>query len=313
MFMKQRFSPTLLITLSFFFCLLMIISCKKETSQSGDPAQEEQASMASSESDGEAEMIFSGFLDDAIGASDEVGMAGIGVFGVSSLTNPFGNDVQRVTSCFVVTTTHLNPPNIFPIKVVVDFGTAGCLGNDGHTRRGKIITEYTGRLIFAGSVATTTFDGFYIDSIKVEGTHRVQNTSSTTNSTPNRQFTVDVINGKLSKPSGNYTEWSSHKVITQIEGLVTPDYARDDAFRIEGTAHGRVRRNDLVVAWDATVVEPLIKRFNCRWITKGRIRTVRLNNSASSPWVAVLDFGNGDCDNQAVITINGVPHQITLH
>ena len=268
--------------------------------------------MASSESDGEAEMVFSGFLDDAIGASDEVGMAGIGVFGVASPTNPFGNDVQRVTSCFVVTTTHLNPPNIFPIQIVVDFGTAGCLGNDGHTRRGKVITEYTGRLIYPGSVATTTFDGFYVDSIKVEGTHRVENTSSTSNST-NRQYTADVINGRLSKPSGNYTEWSSHKVVTQIEGLTTPTYPRDDVFRMEGTAHGRVKKNNLIVAWDATVMDPLIKRFNCRWITKGRVRTVRLNNSTSSPWVANLDFGNGDCDNQALITINGVPHQITLH
>jgi hypothetical protein len=45
---------------------------------------------------------------------------------------------------------------------------------------------------------------------------------------------------------------------------------------------------------------------------KGRIRTIRINSLPTSPWVAVLDFGNGNCDNLAIITINGVPHQITL-
>jgi hypothetical protein len=61
---------------------------------------------------------------------------------------------------------------------------------------------------------------FYIDSIKVEGTHKITNSSSQITTQLSRQFTVDV-NGKLSKPNGNYTEWTSHKVITQIEGLVT--------------------------------------------------------------------------------------------
>ena len=61
-----------------------------------------------------------------------------------------------------------------------------------------------------------------------------------------------------------------------------------------------------------TAIEPLFKRFNCRWIVKGRVRTIRANTNTNSPWVAVLDFGAGNCDNQAVITINGVSHQITL-
>ncbi|HEV7782934.1 MAG TPA: hypothetical protein VGO58_16780 [Chitinophagaceae bacterium] len=297
--MKFRFKLTQLLTLSLFFCLLMIVSCQKESSRNGtDDQQEMEASQVSSESDTEAEMVFNGIFDDAMGVNGDVGIGGTGIFG-------------RVTACPDVTITHLNPPDLFPAKVVLDFGANGCVGNDGHMRRGKIIIHYTGRLLFPGSVATTIFEGFYFDSIKVEGTHKITNTSPSSNTPPARQFTVDVINGKLIRPSGNFIEWNSHKVITQIEGLLTPA-PLDDIFKVEGNASGKVKRGALIVLWQSTITEPLVKRFNCRWIVKGRVRTTRVNTNTSSPWVAVLDFGAGTCDNQATLTINGVTHQITL-
>ena len=274
----------------------MIVSCKKETSQDGTEAQQQQeASMVSSESDAEAEIVFNDVFDDAMGVNDEVGIEGVGT-------------LNRITPCYTITITRTNPSAVFPVRIVVDFGTTGCRGLDGHIRKGKIITEYTNRLLIAGAVATTTFDGFYVDSIKVEGTHKIANTS-TSNIT--RQFTVDVTNAKLTKPSGNFVEWSNHKVITQAEGLGTAT-PFDDIFKIEGTAHGRVKRGALLVAWESNILEPLIKKFSCRWIAKGKVKAVRINTTATSPWVAVLDFGDGTCDNQAVITINGVSHQITL-
>lgn len=309
--MKSKINLSQLVILSFFFTLLIGASCSKERSRD---EQEEQASMASSESDGEAELIYNGVFDDAMGASDEVGMAGTGIFGRNMATTGGGAGTERPNACFTVTVIHLTT-NTFPVRVIIDFGTAGtCINPDGHIRRGRIITDYTNRLLVPGAMATTTFDNYYIDSIKVEGTHRITNTSPpVTTIPPSRQFTVDVIDGKLLKPNGNYTEWSSHKVITQIEGLLTPTFPHDDIFKIEGSAHGRVRRGTLLVAWESTITDPLIKRFNCRWIVRGRVRTVRVSTSTTTQWVAILDFGNGTCDNQAVIIINGVPHNITLH
>jgi hypothetical protein len=312
--MKPKFSLTRLITTVFLFSLLIFFSCTKENSQNGTvDQQEEQASIVSSESDGEAEIVFNEVFDDAMGVSDEVGMAGTGIFGRTSVTNVSGGiELQRLTACHKVTITH--PSNtLFPIKVVIDFGTAGCQGIDGRVRSGKIIIEYTNRLVIPGAIATTTFDGFYIDSNKVEGTHKITNSSSLLTTPLSRQFTVDVINAKLSKPNGNYTEWNSHKIITQIDGLLTPDYPRDDVFKIEGSAHGKVKRGTLLVAWESNIIEPLIKKFFCPWIVKGKIKTARANTSANSTWVALLDFGGGDCDNKAIITINGVAHNITLH
>jgi len=312
--MKPKFCLTRLTTTVFLFSFLFIFSCTKENSDNGTASeQEEQASMVSSESDGEAEMIFNSVFDDAMGVSDEVGMAGTGVFGRTTSTNTVGQiEIQRLTACYKVSLTHPSGTP-FPVKVVIDFGTSGCQGIDGRIRMGKIIIEYTNRLIIPGAIATTTFDGFSVDSVKVEGTQKITNNSSLQTNPISRQFIVEVIDARLTKPNGNYTEWNSHKTITQIEGLLTPDFARDDVFKIEGSSHGKVKRGSLLVAWESNIIEPLIKKFSCHWIVKGQVKTSRINSSTNSTWIAVLDFGNGDCDNKAVITINGVAHNITLH
>jgi hypothetical protein len=298
--MKLKYFPIKLTAISFLSILLFFTACQKENSSTGtDEQQELEASKISSEADGEAEIIFNGIFDDAFGVNDEVGISGTGVFG-------------RVTACPDVTIIRLSTTNPFPVRLILDFGNPGCIGRDGHLRRGKIITEYTNRLLIPGAMATTTFDGFYFDSTKVEGTHKITNTSPTVNTPPfTRQFTVDVTNAKLTKPNGNFIEWNSHKVITQIEGLTT-NIPLDDIFRIEGSSNGKVKRGDLLVRWESTITEPLIKRFNCRWIVKGRVRIARANLGTNSPWIAILDFGQGTCDNQATITVNGNTHQITL-
>ena len=311
--MKLKLNLAQLIIAGFFSSLLIIASCSKEKSQSAANTQQEvEASQSSSEADAEAEVVFNGVFDDAMGVNNDVGISGTGIFfGRSSSGGSQevarGDSLTPVGRCFTVTVTHTSA-NLFPVRVLIDFGTAGCPGPDGHIRRGKVIIEYSNRLIYPGAVATTSFDGFYIDSVKVEGTHKITNTSTTNN----RQFKVDVVDAKLSRPNGNYTEWTSHKTITQVEGLGTPDMPRDDVFTITGNANGRVKKGSLLVAWESATTEPLYKRFTCQWIVKGRIRTIRVNNTASSPWVAILDFGGPNCDNQAVITINGTAHNITL-
>src|SRR6266536_2849541 len=151
--MKLKFSPLQITLAVLIFALLILGSCSKENSRNEDPLQEEQASLISSESDGEAEMIFNEVFDDAMGPSDEVGMAGTGIFGRAATTLP--GDVARpdtLPPCVTVTVTHLNPPNIFPIRIVIDFGNTGCLCRDGRVRKGRIITEYTNRLLYPGAV-----------------------------------------------------------------------------------------------------------------------------------------------------------------
>lgn len=306
--MISRINLRHLITFFFAFLLVSIISCKKE--KSSDEAEQRDISMAAGESDAEAESIFNGIFDDVIGTSDDVGMGGIGIFGRSAGNNNT-NILARPTGCFTVSVIQTSS-NPFPKRVTIDFGPTPCLGVDGHTRRGKIITEYTSRMTDPGAIAVTTFEDFYIDSIRVQGTHKLTNTSHPNNIPPARSFKVQIIDAKLTKHNGNFIEWNSTKTVTQVEGLATTFMPRDDAFKLEGNSRGRALRGNLLVVWESNVVEPLMKRFLCPWIAKGVIRTTRGNTATNSQWTTLLNFGPGTCDNRANLTINGVTFEITL-
>lgn len=282
---------------------VLITSCAKEESGTGTTDQEEiEVSRTTNSANTEAEAIFGGLFDDVLGANNDVGIAGTGVF--------YGrmDTMTPVPTCYTVTVDHPNQ-SFFPVKITVDFGQNGCSGPDGRVRRGKIITTYTARLTNPGATATTVFDTFSVDNVKVEGNLRITNTG--TQNANERSFTLEVTDGRLTWLNGNYTKWNSTRTITQIVGVQTPS-PLDDILKIEGSAQGQALRGNLLVGWQSTITEPLIRRFSCRYIVRGRISSVRLNSNTNSPWTAILDFGNGLCDNQAVLTINGVATQITL-
>jgi hypothetical protein len=288
------------------FTSLVMIACKKEQSDSLSPAEEEQAVNYSTQSETENEVVFNDIFDNVMGVNTEVGIGGTGIFGRVA-SNGREMDPDSLPSCTQISITLLNAPARFPMKIIIDFG-AGCLGRDGHKRSGKIITEYTGKLTEPGNSATTRFENFKFDSISVEGSHKV--TNSTTAGSNQRQFTIDITDAKLSKPNSDYSLWTSHRVITQIEGNGTPFLPQDDIFKVTGSAHGKVKHGDLIYAWRSEITEPLIKKFICRWISKGVVKVRREN--ANAQWEATLNYGQGDCDFLATLTINGTTRQIQL-
>jgi hypothetical protein len=192
-----------------------------------------------------------------------------------------------------------NIPHVFPKTVTIDFGT-GCLGRDGKYRKGKIVSIYTNPMVVPGAKVSTTFVGYYVDSFKIEGTHITENTS-----TSNMQgWKNKVINGKITNTNTNrWIMWNSVKDVLQIAGNGTPNFPMDDVYRITGSATGS---NSGGHTWASVIVNPLIKKFTCPWIVEGTVRLVRDGRTA------LLDYGNGNCDNLAIIYINGVPHIITL-
>lgn len=307
--MKGMLKATTLAALLLLAILITITGCKKESSDLS-PAEAREFGQATSESDAEAEAVYDDVFDNVMGVNTEVGIGGTGIFGQRNIQ--YGEEIisgvngtDTVPACVTVTVTHLNPPAQFPVKVVIDFGS-GCTGRDGRIRRGKIITTYTARLVVPGAVAETHFDGYYVNDVHVEGVHRVENQSTSQQSV----FNIKVVNGKLTRPNGNYTQWNSNKTITQIEGSGTPFFPLDDVFSIKGESNGTVKRDATLYQWAARTLPdfPLIKRFTCRWIVKGKIAIRRSNSD-----VAVIDYGTGQCDNKATITINGTTFEITLH
>ena len=307
--MKLKIKVLQISLLAFLTMTFSFLACNKEKSGEGTPDQEEAASVASSESDGEAEDVFNGLFDDVMGVNPDVALGGSGVFSRTIATGTDGSgSTARIASCPDVTISLVNPPALFPKKVMLDFGT-GCTASDGHHRRGKIYIVYTNGLRIPGASATTIFDGFYFDSIKVEGTHKITNVAEV--NALAKKWKVEVIAGKLTKPNGDFTEWNRTNTITQIENLLTTN-VRDWIFKIEGYGNGHTRRNGIIVAWNAEIIDPLIKRFNCRWIVKGKVRIRRINVTNTTRWEAILDFGDGLCNDRATVTVDGHTREIIL-
>ena len=302
--MKTKRNLTKVLTATALITAAFFAACKKDDdSSSMTQAEQQEFAANSSQSDAENDAVFDDVFNNVVGVNSEVGVGGTGVFARSAMPPVNGKLTgEDTTAGFTVSITQVSEANRFPLKVVIDFGT-GWTGKDGKTRKGKIIIVYTGRLILPGSSATTTFDGYYLDSIHVEGTHKATNTSTQ----DKRSFSIEVTGAKLSKSNGNYSTWSSQKTITQSAGLTTPLDLSDDVFAVTGKGDGTVKKGDKLFQWSAAITEPLVKKFTCRWISQGSI-TIQHNTTT----VGVLDYGTGQCDRKATLTVNGVVIEITL-
>lgn len=301
--MKKTINLTTWLLAFGFIGAITFSGCKKDDSitnrsSENDPtelAATQEASTQEAETEAQFDDVFNitaSMNSSQVGEDLGVGANVSGLFELGS-TTPTNN-----TRCFTITVVP-SIPHVFPKTVTIDFGT-GCLGRDGKYRKGKIVSIYTNPMVVPGAKVSTTFVDYYVDSFKIEGTHITENTSIS-----NMQgWKVVVIDGKITNTNTNlWRKWNSTKNVLQIEGNGTPHFPLDDVYKITGNARGS---NSAGHTWAALVVDPLIKKFTCPWIVKGKVQLMRDGREA------LLDYGNGNCDNQAIIYINGVPHVITL-
>jgi len=193
------------------------------------------------------------------------------------------------------------PDSNWPKTVTIDYGT-GCTGFYDNTRSGKIIINLTGPRLEEGSVRTVTFDNYYINGIKVEGTKQVTNLGL--NDDQKMEFSVTLTGGKITLEDGQVIERSFERQRVWMVGKETANIW-DDEFQITGTATG-VNRNG--TGYTNTIITPVLLKRACRFAVSG---VIRLDIEGLSEPVE-LDYGDGECDATAVITIAGKSKEITL-
>ena len=214
-------------------------------------------------------------------------------------------------SCRTVT---YNPSrSVYPHLATVDFG-GGCTGKDGITRSGKkLITVYADwKTATAGTlISETTFDDFYLDSVNVSGNSKIYIDSSATSDV----LALKIITNKtLTDSKGNTSTFMATNYWMQTAGNATTTKA-DNVYQIRGSASGsEVLDGSLMLTWTSTIdpANPVIKMGDCVYRSKGDIQ-IQLSLEGSSTFNEHLDYGNGTCDNDATLTINGgLPQQVTL-
>jgi len=260
-------------------------SCKKNTETA---AEEFETTFELSADQAVADNLTEDAGDMFNQVADENNIAGGFTAGGPVIVNDF-------IPCATVTITPLSG---FPKTIVIDFGTA-CTFN-GNTRSGKIRVVLSDSVRRAGSTAVMTFENYIINGYKIEGTYTWTNTS-----TPGtRSWTRRTENGKVTVvASGRYWTHSGLRTVVQTAGVST--YTRvDDVFSITGN---HTVTNAANVSRDITVLEALQKKTACANIDKGKLKVQGPNH------YAVIDFGDGTCDNLATLSIDGrTPRTIIL-
>lgn len=202
-------------------------------------------------------------------------------------------------SCAVIT---LNPDSTgaFPKTLTIDFGT-GCTGADGKVRKGKIIATLTGKYREAGTVITINPQDYYVGEWKVAGTKTVTNKGE--NASGNINYDIAVENASVT--NGEKTiSWESSRNREWIEGRSTPLNIFDDVYLITGSGSGTGGNgNDYTV----TITNPLRIKVGCRHIMSGTFEL-----AIEDFPVRKVDYGAGDCDDKATVTIKDKTQEITL-
>lgn len=191
------------------------------------------------------------------------------------------------------TVTLEKPWGEWPNTLTIDYGADGCAGPNGdHILKGKIIVTQTADMFTTGAVRTKTFENFYVDDVQVAGTKSWTNNGKNANG--NWSYTKIATNMVLTYPDGSATTWNHTHTSTLIQGGATLTHW-DNVWSTTGSSSGTSRNG---VDYTATIIEPLIKKATCRWISEGKIEFTRNNRSAT------LNFGNGTCDRFAQLTLD---------
>jgi len=281
-----------------FLAASLLFSCQKDNSVDIPVTDEEAVTMSEENAAADAEYEEVGEIALSVDADLEAA--------VQSGNNNFGADLNANVDLFFDLAFRLGPctkitvtPNntTYPKTVVIDYGD-GCICRDGKFRKGAIVLHYTKPLRRPGAILTISFREYFVNRAHIEGTKIITNLSSDSSV----KYSVVVTNGKVTWPNGRGFKYEKSKLVTQVRGSETLTI-RDDVYSIEGRSKTTYANG---VTVNKNTETPLIKPVACNWIVKGIVK-IKINDR-----ILYLDFGNGDCDNKAILTWNGHEREITL-
>ena len=181
-----------------------------------------------------------------------------------------------------------------PKSVTVDYGSSNCTCNDGKTRRGKIVTTFTGQYIAPGTIITHTPVDYYVNDIKYEGTKTVQNMGLNSNNQP--YFNVQ-IDGPATLESGEVVNYTSTRVRTWTTGFNTLLNRFDDEYDITGTSEATFSSGE---GYTGNTTSPIHIKVGCGFPVSGT-----LDITPTGKPVRQINYGDGTCDYSFTVTVSG--------
>jgi hypothetical protein len=202
-------------------------------------------------------------------------------------------------SCPLITITSAGQ-EFWPRNIVIDYGT-GCTGLFDVVRSGKILITLSGPRGTAGSERVLTFDNYYVNGAKVEGTFTIENLGL--NNSQNAVFGLSLTGGKITFPDSKVITREFTREREYIAGYGTWN-PWDDKCLITGMASGT---NLDGKSYTLTIVNALEWQAACQFLVRG---TIGFDVEGIDPFE--LDYGAGECDAFATLSRGDETKEITL-
>lgn len=205
------------------------------------------------------------------------------------------------TTSAACATVTISPQDLttWPKTITIDYGSTGCTGINGWVRKGKISYTLTKLQRETGAVVNVSFDNFFVNGYKLEGSYSITNNGSTD---ANLNITTRLVNGKITYPDGKWYTRTSTINWQQVAGSATASVL-DDEFNVTGEAVIKSSANNELITSSKT---PLLRKVTCGNFVSGQL------NVAYNGIAGVLDFGGGTCDKKATLSLGTRNYEVTL-
>ncbi|HXU26297.1 MAG TPA: hypothetical protein VN698_03630 [Bacteroidia bacterium] len=231
----------------------------------------------------------------------------------SMSTYKLGSQAQEniYSTCATITSYAVNSTD--NDTLLVDFGT-GCTGADGRTRSGSLQYIYSAGLHYrdSGNVINVSSNNYVVDGNSISIISKtIKNKGHITNG--NLTWTIDA-SMSVTKANGKTITWTTSKTKVLLAGERPNNQPIDWAhaqIAIFGTASGTSANGQ---SFTASVAQAtwLVRNFNCTGYRKCFVAG-ELDFTPGSKPTRYINFGTGNCDADATVTINGHVYNVTLH
>lgn len=198
--------------------------------------------------------------------------------------NPGG----KLGGCYVYDVDDVTE-NKFP-KVVTYTFKSGCADAAGRSRSGVLKLTYSDFLHYPGATLKVEPVDYTVNGISITGTKLITNQSTNTAYKYNT-----VVSGAIIKLDTVSIAYGSNFTFTQIAGNETEGNVYDDAYSVVGSDTLNFAGNVAITSISDS--SALVRKLDCPYISKGK--AVITLKSVS----ALIDYGNGVCDDSAMVTI----------
>lgn len=281
--MKTKYITMMGLTLA-IASVSLFSSCKKKD-------KDEKDSDVNSAMD---QALASTTVNDMTSIADEAGKT----YSVSSFRTADAEGV--LSTCATITFDTLTTAK----TMTVNFGSTNCVCNDGRSRRGALIMSFSGQYRDSLTVITVTPQNYFVNDNQVTGSKTITNKGHNANHHLVYEINANITIQKAN--NGGTITWQSTRQREWVTGESTYVWS-DDIYSITGSASGTSSNGN---SFTSNITSPLIRKmaFGCR---RNFVAGV-LEHTPGGKATRYIDFGSGNCDNDATVTINGTTYNITL-